>query len=302
MRRFIWKISLAGSVLAACLGLSGCSTTGLFKWSQDDIVKAGPTNPVVQILGLWQPGEGTGLDHKTTRGFIGQVYFFSQNGHAPVQVDGDVRIYVFDDQGTEEQQIKPFHQFDYQAESWKAHMAKSQLGPVYSVFIPYTRKGSHEAHCSLRIRHTSPNGMTIHSEMANIVLPGRKGKSLTAGKVQGTTGKTLPGEINTENAVSAAAGDKSSPSAPSEKLTATERRLRSMSDIQEMLSKIPKQNASQRVAAVPLTLTERERILREAQAKLVPETAAKSPPALPVEDLEFVDPAPRAKAAAATGR
>src|ERR1700686_4538346 len=88
------------------VNLAGCATTGFFKFSKDQFPRTGPKNPVVRILGLWQVAEGL-WDGKTMRGFSGQVLFFGQTSDIPAQVDGDVLIYVFDDQGTSDAQIKP---------------------------------------------------------------------------------------------------------------------------------------------------------------------------------------------------
>src|SRR6188474_3099040 len=98
--------------------LAGCSATSLFKWGGDGFVHSGPKNPVSEVVSVWQPGEGTDGDGKMTRGFVGQLYFFTANNPSPVVVDGTVRVYLFDDQGTPEEQIKPIHQFDFSPEAW----------------------------------------------------------------------------------------------------------------------------------------------------------------------------------------
>src|SRR5438552_2095274 len=113
------RLAVVGSILA----LAGCATPGLFKMSKDDFPKAGPKNPVIRILGLWEPAEGMAMN-KSSRGFSAQILFFSQNSDLAAQVDGDVRIYVFDDQGEPDDQAMPFHQFDYSAALWNALRGK----------------------------------------------------------------------------------------------------------------------------------------------------------------------------------
>jgi hypothetical protein len=139
---------------------------------------ADAANPAVKVLSLWQPAEGTGIDGKTCRGMVGQIYFFTRKSPIGAKVDGTVRIYLFDDQGSDEDQVKPLHQFDFPADSWAARGQDGELGHAYSVFIPYTRKGFHEAHCGLRIRFTpAAGGFPVYSEMTYVTLPGSRKRS-----------------------------------------------------------------------------------------------------------------------------
>jgi hypothetical protein len=154
------------------VALSGCAVNGLWKLKKDEFRKADARNPAVQIVCLWQPAEGLGLDNLPTRGFAGQIIFLTQDSPTPVEIDGDVRVYLFDDQGTMEEQAKPLHQFDFVDGTWRGYLKKTAWGPTYQVFIPYVRKGSHEAKCVLRVRLTPKAGPTIVSETASITLQG----------------------------------------------------------------------------------------------------------------------------------
>lgn len=156
---------------ALCLTLStGCSSLDLL--NKPEFVTAGAQNPAVRCLTLWQAAEGQGLDGQTTRGFAGRIYFFTSGSPLPVAVDGDVRIFEFDDVGEVNEQTKPIHQFDFLDGSWNAHLYDSQLGPVYQVFIPYTREGLNEAECSLRVRLTRPDETKLFSQITPIELDG----------------------------------------------------------------------------------------------------------------------------------
>src|SRR5262249_24611805 len=156
------------------LGLAGCASTGLLKFSKDHFPRTGPKNPVIRIMGLWQTAEGM-WEGRTMRGFSGQILFFGQNSDVPAQVDGDVRIYVFDDQGSADDQVKAIHEFNFPAASWNALLSKGPLGATYSLFVPYTRPGIHEANCTLRIRYIpARGGMPVYSEMVNVQLSGTK--------------------------------------------------------------------------------------------------------------------------------
>jgi hypothetical protein len=240
------------AVLCIACSLGGCASTGLFSFARDSFPKAGPKNPPIGILGLWKAGEGPGIESRTSRGFSGQIMFFARNAREPIQVDGGVRIYVFDDQGSADDQVKPFHEFNFTPGAWKAHLTKGALGATYDVFIPYTRPGIHEAKCSLRVKFTAKDGSELYSEMVNLVLPGVKKKGSAAPDLEAQPG----GE-----------GDGAADSAMNDLVRKTEARNRTMTrtlptpeEIQKMVNRKP--------VAEELTAAQRRRIMRETLARL----------------------------------
>lgn len=134
--------------------------------------EATASNPVKEVICLWQAAEGTNSEGRPTRGFAGQLLFFAAREDETVRVDGDVRVYVFDDQGTPEEQTKPIHQFDFNSHAFEAFLTETNLGAAYQFFIPYTREGSHKATCSIRVKYTSADGRNVYSKIAQVILPG----------------------------------------------------------------------------------------------------------------------------------
>jgi len=246
------------------LGLAGCATSGWLKMPRNDFAKAGPKNPVVRILGVWEPAMGIGLDDKTSRGFSGQVYFFSQGSDLAVKVDGDVRVYVFDDEGTPEDQMQPLHEANFSAEAWNQLLTKGSLGATYNVFIPYIRPGNHEAKCALRIRYKPATGPIAYSDFVSICLEGKK----------------KPGAKHEYDDAGARpkARAKSNGSVPNQLAEAAEGhatdgppRARGLAEaITASLS--PDALQPRRPSAVALTDHERERIIREVRARMKAET------------------------------
>ena len=167
------------SLLCGCLllSLTGCAMLQL-PFGKHHMPKASARNPVVQIVCIWQPSEGRDPSGMPCRGFAGQILFLAGRNSLPVKVEGDVRIYLFDDQGTSEEQTKPMHQYDFDSTSWSVHLTKGTLGPTYSVFVPYTRRGTYEAKCALRLRLKSVDQQpAVFSDMAAVPLDGRTKKS-----------------------------------------------------------------------------------------------------------------------------
>ena len=161
-------------LMIALCAISGCTTTALFSkfTHKQKFPKATAENPAVRCLCLWEPSEGTGVDNKPARGVSGQIFFFTRGGASSVEVEGDVRVFLFDDQGAAEAQAQPLHQFDFLSGSWQAHVTSTQFGPAYQLFVPYSRKGHHQAELAIRVRLTPPSGSPLYSEIAKVTLPG----------------------------------------------------------------------------------------------------------------------------------
>lgn len=174
MDRFRQCLMRYSVFLSVLLVFSGCTTTSLFSkfTHKQKFPKATAQNPAVRCLCLWEPSEGTGVDNKPSRGVSGQIFFFTRGGASSVEVDGDVRIYLFDDEGSADDQAQPLHQFDFMAGTWQAHLTSTQFGPAYQLFVPYSRKGHHQAELALRVRHTPANGSPLYSDLARVTLPG----------------------------------------------------------------------------------------------------------------------------------
>jgi len=158
--------------------MTGCATMHLPTWktlptlTKGSQTKDDASAAVSQVVCIWQPAEGRGLDDLPTRGFAGQIVFLSATSPTPIEVAGDVTIYLFDDQASIEQQSRPLHVFQFVDGSWQTHLKATAWGPTYQLFLPYVRPGAHRASCSLAVQIDTPDGRRVTSAMANIVLPG----------------------------------------------------------------------------------------------------------------------------------
>lgn len=164
--------SIATLGLVLCLiVLCGCQSVPFF--SKLHYLEADSRHPLMEVLCVWEPAEGRGIDNAPTRGFGGQILCFASGYKEPVKVHGDVRIYVFDDKGVNGDPSLPIHQFDFSADVWNTFLRPSSLGPSYQIFIPYTRKGMDATSCTLRVRLTPEDGLPVYSRMATVALAGQ---------------------------------------------------------------------------------------------------------------------------------
>lgn len=172
MPRFSQSAVMIGLLLSASLSLAGCAGLELPKFGKHAIQRTSAKNPATEILCLWQSAEGRNPNGLPARGFGGQVFFFTGKGATPAAAVGDVRIYLFSNEGTAAEQARPVHQYDFSSEAWEAHLQQTQLGPSYQVFIPYPKPVKYQTQCSLRVRFTPKDGPTIFSDMVAVTLPG----------------------------------------------------------------------------------------------------------------------------------
>jgi len=188
------------SLLLLLCAMTGCSGGSLLNLRKNQVAVAGVDNPVVQVLTLWQPAEGRGIDGLTTRGFAGQIYFITAKNQMPAVVNGKVRITLFDDMGKPEERVKPLHQFDYSSEAWNTHRNDTKLGPAYSVFVPYVRKTTQQVKCSLHVRLTLEEGLVAQSELVNVLLPGTTASKTEPPATEAVETGTANQQVNAGNA------------------------------------------------------------------------------------------------------
>lgn len=170
-------ITRVGPWVALCGLLTGCATTELTSSktkAASKFVKATPSKPAVKCLCVWQTADGFDAEGKPCRGLAGQVFFFNGDSSVPVVVDGTVRVYLFDDQGSEEDQTKPVNQFEIDSPTWNAQLTNTQFGPAYRLFVPYPRAGRHQAQLAVRLRMAPDNGPVVFSELSTVELAGYK--------------------------------------------------------------------------------------------------------------------------------
>ncbi len=162
------RFTIAATLLV--VAFNGCSTVEIA--GRKPPPRADAKHPASRCLCLWQQVNGQADSGESTRGFGGQIYFFTAESETPVTVDGDVHVFMFDDHGTPEEQSRPIYEAHFAAFELQQMLHESQFGPVYSLFVPYPRAGGFEANCSLRVRLTRPDGTHLFSELTPVKLVG----------------------------------------------------------------------------------------------------------------------------------
>ncbi|MEM9703187.1 MAG: hypothetical protein AAF907_12160, partial [Planctomycetota bacterium] len=161
MIRFRLPSLLAPVAVAFAAVCSGCATfsmpmaEALPDWlpgdSNDGPPRASATNPVTQVAGFWRPAEDTGPNGQPVRGFSGKILLFpaKSRGDQPIAGRGSVRVSLYDQTSSSD---TPIHQYDLPPEAWETHLAESNIGVGYEVFLPYLSDDPRAIRCGLRIR------------------------------------------------------------------------------------------------------------------------------------------------------
>lgn len=275
--------------LGVILGLfAGCATFHIPFPKR--IPKASASDPVVQILCLWQQAEGRDPDGYPCKGFAGQILFLSSKAATPVQCDGDVRIYLFDDLGTPEEQSKPLRQFDFDSGSWKIHLTETSLGPTYSVFVPYVRRGVKDANCALRVRLKPSYGQSVFSDLMNMPLNGNKkpvsgpeAKPLSVEEVNLDAAYDLAGKLRRTTTISLGPNPKTTDSLTVAKKPEVSNPIQLMSH--EVPAEAPKASAeSERIRQLEEIV---KQLMEQKSQPVVAPAAPAAPASLPPQPLDL---------------
>lgn len=153
-------------VLCAVAGCAELDLAEKIPWKDSDGDKSPPTKMTV----LWthtvlnQPGR------RGVRGFGGRIMFHGKDTDKPMQVEGGLAVYAFDE--TERKTTVPERKFMFTAEQFAKHYSESKIGHSYSVWIPWDEVGGPPRRINLVTRFEPIGGSLIMSESSLQILPG----------------------------------------------------------------------------------------------------------------------------------
>lgn len=106
------------------------------------------------------------------RGFGGRVYFYDDKNHA-IAVEGELRVYAYNDSKRERTGSKPDRIFPFTPEDFAKHYSESDIGSSYSVWIPWDKAGGKTLEISLLPVFKSTGGNVIVGQQTLTLLPGK---------------------------------------------------------------------------------------------------------------------------------
>jgi len=168
------------AVLIACAGCSsGKSANWNFakSWSLRQAVGQKtdqPTPPQIptRLVSTWEDTVLTKQGQKPQRGFGGRLVFFNRESDQAVRVDGQLIVYAFDNADAEMKNNQPTRRYVFPRKQFVRHESPSQIGPAYSVWLPWSELGGEQKNISLIARFEPHQGTLIVGEQTKHLLPG----------------------------------------------------------------------------------------------------------------------------------
>lgn len=120
---------------------------------------------------IWTDSVATADGAASVRGFGGRVYFYDREGK-PIRVDGELSIYAFDE-SEGEQKPTPDRIYRFAQSDLQSHFGETQLGPSYSVWIPWDKTGGDQKSIALLPMFKTQDNFVVKSEPSLNFLPGK---------------------------------------------------------------------------------------------------------------------------------
>jgi hypothetical protein len=131
-----------------------------------------PPETPVRLVSTWTDTVLNQAGKPSQRGFGGKLVFFKRDSEEPVRVDGQLVIYAFDESDREPHETHPSRKYVFPREEFVRHESESQLGPAYSVWLPWDEVGGNMKQISLIARFEPHGGPTVLGEQTKHLLPG----------------------------------------------------------------------------------------------------------------------------------
>lgn len=155
--------------VAAC-GLVGCSSVDLQSLPLPMMAEEKPKELPAKMIPVWAD---TVLHRggKAVRGFGGRVIFYGPKNDTPIDVDGSLIVYAWDDTNGAASE-KPDRKYAFLAEDLPKHYSPSKIGHSYSFWLPWDEVNGETQHVTLVTRFIDAKGGEVTSSAAHVVLPG----------------------------------------------------------------------------------------------------------------------------------
>ena len=169
------------AVFSLMATLAGCAQfdfdmTRNIPWKQDEVEAIGqPT----KLVAMWRETVLNHGDRPAVRGFGGRLMFYGEDEGKPIQVEGTLQVYAFNETDRPAGNVAPDRKFVITEEQFGSHHSKSMLGDSYSVWIPWDRLGGDEKEITLLCRFASADGGITMSDQTTHSLPGKPPTGIT---------------------------------------------------------------------------------------------------------------------------
>ena len=125
-----------------------------------------------RMLPIWTDTTLHQAGQSGVRGFGGRIYFYQDGDADPVEVSGQLTVYVFEGNEVAPGRAEPLRKFVFTEEQFASHHSKTSLGDSYSVWLPWDKVGGPTRNLSLVARFDGEQTGTLISKPSTKSLPG----------------------------------------------------------------------------------------------------------------------------------
>ncbi len=164
---------ISAAVAAIIVTAAGCRSWDIEKsvpWLEPDGPEIGTPR---KMAAIWSDTVYCHAGKASNRGFGGRIYFYDETNE-PVAVDGELIVYAFDDTLRDANRDKPDRKYVFPAEDFALHFSPAELGPSYSIWLPWDVTGGEQRDISLVPFFRPKEGQIIVGEPSQHSLPGEK--------------------------------------------------------------------------------------------------------------------------------
>lgn len=168
--------------VASVVAASGCQSTGVgggglgrignpLDWgAKSDEPRAGTPE---RVVATWIDAVRQTPGQPSERGFGGRIYFYDRAAD-PITVQGRLVVYAFDETGRGPTDNRPTRRYVFPPEQLAALMSVSEVGPSYSVWLPWGASADPPTDVSLSARFEPlEGGGLVASDLTRQRLPGQ---------------------------------------------------------------------------------------------------------------------------------
>lgn len=139
--------------------------------SEPDVTESQFESPERMVV-VWSPAMYNEPGKKPTRGFGGRIYFYGKQNN-PIAVEGQLVVNAYDDSQMKQKASQaPDRRYAFPQETFSGHFAPTDLGPSYSVWVPWDEVGGQQMQISLLPVFTASSGKVVMAQPSPNVLPG----------------------------------------------------------------------------------------------------------------------------------
>jgi hypothetical protein len=131
-----------------------------------------------RIAVVWSDSVASADGVPSQRGFGGRFYFYDKDG-TPQRVDGELAVYAFDETSGEKKSV-PDRVYKFPANQLQKHFGETELGPSYSVWIPWDTVGGERKAIALMPMFKSSSNQVVKAGQSINVLPGKSPSHLSS--------------------------------------------------------------------------------------------------------------------------